>query len=367
MNREFYNKLISGQSGGLSAISLRFCLRFAAACYSIAIRLRNFWYSKGWSKIHKVNVIVFSIGNITVGGTGKTPLVIWLCNLLRQKNVPCVVLTRGYKTQTQYRESNIEHRVSNIDEPAILAENCPQTQVIVNPNRVAGALEAVNKFGAKVLILDDGFQHRRLARDLDIVTIDATLPFGYGKLLPAGLLREPATSLKRANAVVITRCNQTAEAELVEIEKSLRQINRNMIIVRSIHAPACAKTVENKEISLDKLKNKKIFAFCGIGNPGAFFETIKGLESNLIGSKVYNDHHHYKESDIADIFNHANDLGVELILTTQKDWASAKHEVRNTKYEQFFAFLAIEIQFLSGEDKLKALIKSTLADKIPAK
>jgi len=194
LNQQTYRKLISGQSTGWFAASSRSALGVAGAVYTIGIRLRNLLYCKGWLKAHRVNAIVFSVGNITTGGTGKTPLVIWLYNLLRQKNYGCAILTRGYKA-TQ----NSKHKTQNyFDEPAILAETCPKAKVIVNPDRVASAAAAVNKFGANVLIMDDGFQHRRLGRDLDIVTIDAMCPFGYGKLLPAGLLREPATALKKS-------------------------------------------------------------------------------------------------------------------------------------------------------------------------
>ncbi len=379
MNQEVYRKLISGQSRGLSAIFLCFCLGFAAAGYSLIIRLRNFLYSKGWLKTHHVNAVVFSIGNITTGGTGKTPLVIWLCNLLRQKNVPCAILTRGYKTRRascvmrrakNARNTQYAIRNTDIDEPAIIAECCPQAKVIVNPDRVAGAVEAIDKSGAKVLIMDDGFQHRRLARDLDIVTVDATLPFGYGRLLPAGMLREPVFALKRANAVVVTRCDQVTEAKLAGLERKLQHINLKMIIARSIHAPVCAKSAEDKEIGVEKLKNKRIFAFCGIGNPDAFFETIKGLGCELIGSKIYNDHHHYTENDITDIYNQAKWLKADLIVTTQKDWTKIAILIPKAQSLGFniqFAYLKIELKFLTGVDKLKALIENTLSGKITAK
>ncbi|MCX5637946.1 MAG: tetraacyldisaccharide 4'-kinase, partial [Planctomycetota bacterium] len=270
-------------------------LSSAAQVYALAIRLRNFLYSKGWFKTYKVNAIVISIGNITVGGTGKTPLVVWLCNKitenlnLKTKNCGCAILTRGYKTHLAKRKNWIpaprlrgdkiapakagagmtardtQYAIRNMpaDELAILADSCPQAKVIVNPDRVAGANEAITRFGAKVLIMDDGFQHRRLHRDLDIVTIDATLPFGYDKLLPAGLLREPIAALKRADAVVITRCDQIPQAELSELEAKLQQVNPNMVITRSIHRPVCAKLVDGKEISIEQLRDRKIFAFCG--------------------------------------------------------------------------------------------------------
>jgi tetraacyldisaccharide 4'-kinase len=371
LNQEYYRKLISGANNGLCAAVLRFFLGIAARVYSIAVRLRNFLYSKGWLKTHSANVPVISVGNVTAGGTGKTPLVIWLCKFLQQKEFRLAVLTRGYKTHTKERGTRDEGRGTKIDEPAILNESCPDAKVIVNPNRVAGAVEAVGKFGAKVLIMDDGFQHRRLARDLDIVTIDATCPFGYGKMLLAGLLREPVASLKRADAAVIARCDQTSKAKLSQIEEKLQSINPNMIIAKSIHAAVCIKYMDSclrrndnvrRNDSLEELKDKKIFAFCGIGNPDVFFNTITKLGANLVGSKIYNDHHYYTNSDIDDIYKQARRLEADLVLTTQKDFSKLK--IQNSKFKIQLAYLAIELKFISGEDKLKQLIENTLAGKI---
>ncbi len=374
MNQEDYRKLISGQSNSLSASLLRSFLGAAAGGYSTVIRLRNFLYSKGWLKIHRANAIVFSVGNITAGGTGKTPLVIWLCNKIT-KNYGCAILTRGYKTRRascvmrrakKIRDTRYAIR-NTIDEPAILAESCPDAKVIVNPDRVAAAAEAVSKFGAKVLVMDDGFQHRRLGRDLDIVTIDSTSPFGYGKMLPAGLLREPIDALKRADVVVITRCDQTGEAELSQIEKKLQSINPDMIIARAIHAPVCAKSLDNRQIGLEELQDKKVLAFCGIGNPEAFLNTIKGLGAEIVGSKIYNDHYNYTANDIAQISQQAERLKTDLILTTEKDRTKiildSQFSTLNSQ-QMPLAYLAVELKFTDGEDKITRLIEDALAGKI---
>ena len=356
MNQDDFRKLISGEKTGFAAVLLRLLLGIASVGYLIAVGLRNCLYSAKWLKTHSADAVVISLGNITTGGTGKTPLVIWLCKKIIS-DYQCAILTRGYKTIA-------EESKKLTDEPAIFSESCPEVKVIVNPDRVAGAEEAAIKFGTKVLIMDDGFQHRRLARDLDIVAIDATLPFGYGRMLPAGLLREPVSSLKRASAVVITRCDQIAENELSELEEKLRLINPEMVISRSIHASAYVKSIDNKEISLEQLRGKKIFAFCGIGNPGSFLTTIKTTGAELIGSKIFNDHHLYTEACIADIFEQAERLKADLILTTQKD----KNKItwpESSKTEIPLAYIGIEIKFLSGEEKLWGLIEKTLTGKMP--
>ena len=361
MNQNDFHKLISGEKTGFGAAILRLLLGLAAAGYSIVVQIRNFLYSNGWLKAHRAEAAVLSIGNITTGGTGKTPLVIWLCKRIISNSrfhiSKCAILTRGYKTGAKETENFT-------DEPAIFAESCPEVKVIVNPDRVAGAEEAAIKFGTKVLIMDDGFQHLRLAKDLDIVAIDATLPFGYGRILPAGLLREPVSSLKRAGAVVITRCDQITKNELSELEEKLRLINPDMVISQSMHTPAYVKSIDNKEINIEELKGKKIFAFCGIGNPGSFLNTITTTGAGLVGSKIFNDHHHYTEACIADIYEQAERLKADLILTTQKDQNKITRRA-SSKTEIPLAYIGIEIKFLSGEEKLWGLIEKTLAGKMP--
>lgn len=312
--------------------------------YAAAIAIRNFCYDKGIFRSHRAPVPVISIGNITAGGTGKTPLTIWLCNKLAEQKLKVGVLTRGYKMESA--------KLS--DEPAVIAQNCPAARVVVDPDRVSGAVTAIREYGAKIMVMDDGFSHRRLWRDIDIITIDATCPFGYGRLLPAGLLREPLTAMRRAHAAILTRCDLVGRIDLENIEADLLAINPHLVIARTRHAPIGAKGANISDIRLDDLAGRRVFAFCGIGNPEAFEVQLNKLRLDLAAFRVYNDHHQYTADDLADIYEEAKYLKADLILTTQKDWIKA---AAFAPTEIPFAYLAVRLEFLAGEDTIIELVK----------
>jgi tetraacyldisaccharide 4'-kinase len=182
-------------------------------------------------------------------------------------------------------------------------------------------------------------------------------------MLPAGLLREPVVALKRADAIVITRCNQAGEYELTELEKKLRLLNPDLIIARSMHRPVYAKSIDGGQISIDELKDKRVLAFCGIGNPQAFFNTVDGLGCDIVGSETYDDHYRYTDDCLADIYEQAGHLKADLMLTTQKDWTKIT-QLAPVKKDIPLAYLAIELKFISGEDKITQLIEDALAGKI---
>jgi tetraacyldisaccharide 4'-kinase len=350
LDQNRYRRLISQESGGFGAKICRAFLKLASYPYSAVITFRNQLYDNGYLQSHRAPVPVISVGNITAGGTGKTPLTIWLCNKLAEKNLKVAVLTRGYKTQATKPN----------DEPAVIANNCPGTRVIINPDRVAGAVTAIRENGAKVLVMDDGFSHRRLRRDLDIVAIDATCPFGFGRILPAGLLREPLTSLRRAHIAVLTRCDLVPERETARIESRALSINPKLTLARTVHLPLSVKAANMNDVPLSELANRKVLAFCGIGNPDAFLGQLQKLRISLVGSRTYNDHHQYTSDDIADIYEQARYLNAELVLTTEKDWVKAAPLVLTDEIP--FAYLAVKLEFLSQEDTIIAIIDKKLKE-----
>ncbi len=346
MNQRWYRNLVSGKAEGPAAAVIRMILLVMSGFYALAVFVRNNLYDGRILKSNKVNVPVISVGNITTGGTGKTPLVIWLAGLVNKLELRCGVLTRGYKAK----------RGKFTDEPAILVKSCQNAQVVVNSDRTAGAQKAVFHHKSNLLVMDDGFQHRKLGRDIDILAIDATCPFGYGRMLPAGLLREPLSSIKRADIVVVTRSDQVSEEIVDGIEKKIQDVKPDIIVARSIHSNTHAVMVKGEVIELEELKKKRIFAFCGIGNPEAFLDRINGLGLDLAGSKIFNDHYNFSARDVEKIYKEAVDAQAELVLATQKDWIKTALPFQRHR-DIMFAYLAVELEFTKNGDKIESLIK----------
>jgi tetraacyldisaccharide 4'-kinase len=366
VNQNAFREIVSGKDMRAAARLLRPCLRVLSWGWQAVIRLRNAGYDRGWLRSYTAagantpspasrvlplvkgeslnKVPVISVGNITTGGTGKTPLVAWLCNMLSARGVRCAILTRGYRTRPG--------QVS--DEPALLSKAC-KVPVVVDSDRVAGARKAIAQHGAQALICDDGFQHRRLRRDMDIVAIDATCPFGYGRMLPAGLLREPVSSLARADAVVITRFDQADDAQVRRLEQDIRRVAPGIPIAKAVHKHTHAVTAGKKQLSLDELRAKKVFAFCGIGNPKAFYDCLRQHGIALTGTRTFDDHHPYTDSDIKSLYREASAGGAEVLLCTQKDWV--KSALLAPEKTPAAAYMAMELEFVEGLDELQEAIQ----------
>ena len=352
MNEHAFRQLVSGRAKGAGPAVLRLLLRLASWPYAAAVALRNWLYDRGFLPSHSVAPVVVSIGNLTTGGTGKTPLVIWLVNQLTAKGRTCAILTRGYRTSP--------HRFS--DEPALLAKACSGAAVIVNPDRLAAAQKAVRLHQPDVLILDDGFQHRRLKRDLDIIAIDASCPFGYGKLLPASLLREPVRSVRRAHIAVITRFDLASEEQIAEIESTLRRFQPNILIFHAVHRQNQARTFHGQAIPASQLAGKKAFVFCGIGNPAAFLRSVESLGVSIVGKTLFKDHHPYNPDDIRTLVHQARQAGAEIILTTEKDWVKAALLTEQNNQIPLY-YLPLELEFLTPPEPILAAIEERIKTK----
>lgn len=310
--QELANEVVSGR-GGLLAGVLRELLTVPACLYGILTAVRRGAYRTGLLPIVRATRPVICIGNITTGGTGKTPMVAWVVDLLKAHSLKPAILTRGYKAVA-----------GASDEAELLKAECGAA-VYVGADRARSARRAVAD-KANVLVMDDGFQHLRLARDLNIVLVDATNPFGFGRPLPAGLLRElPRQALADAEAIVITRCDQPAPDKLQKLIARLAVLAPKASIHQAVHRPVALVDQNRFDDSLEKLRGKKIFAFCGLGNPDAFFRTAGRLGAAELHTLAFDDHCPYGPGHLARIRLQADQCGANLLLTTQKDMVKLKN------------------------------------------
>ena len=334
--------IISGERRDAPATAMRLLLTLLAWLYRLVVVVRNRLYDLGWRPTQQVSVPVICVGNITAGGTGKTPMVVWLCRRLQQQHRKVVVLARGYQRKGD----------GDNDETEMLRRLLPDVPIVIDADRVRGAQTALAQHQADAIVLDDGFQHRRLGRDLDIVMLDCTCPFGYGHLLPRGLLREPVRALRRAGAVVLTHSDQVSESRLFSVAQRVQQIaDAKMLIAHSCHAPTGLYDVDERDVLLEKLRGRRVVAFCGIGNPQAFVETVKQLGAKVAAVRFFNDHHHYNECDCEALIRLARENEVELLITTEKDWVKLKH-ISVAKEINTLRWLRIEAVIHEGSTEL---------------
>lgn len=299
-------RLLEASEAGPGTVLLKWVLHLASVPYGIAIRLRAAGYRLGILPSGRLPRPVICVGNITAGGTGKTPVVEALARRLGGRR-RVAILMRGYARGPD-----------GSDEANLLGENLPGVEVCTGANRLQIGREALERGDVDLFLLDDGFQHRRLRRDLDIVTIDALRPFGYEHLLPRGLLREPLSALRRARVVAITRVNQ-ATREMVEwIRMRLERIHPKAAIVEFEAAPTLIRPPGEESGDSAPLREEAVLPFCGIGNPESFARTLREMGSEA-DPMVFPDHHHYSERDIRLLEEVGRRKGVTAWITTQKD------------------------------------------------
>ncbi len=306
---DYYQALIRGHRRGVLALFLRSGLWLASLGYGLAVVLRNLAFTRGWKKSERVPIPVISVGNLTTGGTGKTPCVEYIARHLRQKELQVAILSRGYGSE-QGRN----------DEAMVLEENLPDVPHLQGADRVALAQTALEELESEILVLDDGFQHRRLARNLDIVLLDATDPWGQGYLLPRGLLREPRRGIRRANLALLTRCDQVSADTCMQLRDQLRRLAPELPVLETIHQPLDLVNSAQESAALERLQHQSVAGFCGIGNPTAFRRTLEQLGAEVRAFQSFPDHHRYNREDVDHLARWARQQSEEtLLVCTQKD------------------------------------------------
>jgi tetraacyldisaccharide 4'-kinase len=338
------------QQGGIPFL----LLRFFSLLFLFGYTIRKSIYALSLIKPKKLKATVISIGNITVGGSGKTPFVLYLAKKLQEKGIIFTILTRGYKRLSKDTREMKKNDSPNIkweqvgDEPYLLSNHLPEIPIIVDKDRFHSGKIAQDKYKADFLLLDDGFQHWRLKRDLDIVMIDSSIDLKKEKLLPAGRLREPLSSLKRADLFILTRIDQSEYKD--KMKKLLQRYNPQAPIVESILQTSSIQNLKDKtEIDLSQLKGKKGLACCGIGNPYSFERTLKSLGLEILNAFFFLDHYIYTRKDLLSFQEEARKSGAEYLITTEKDSIRLPDTGELTIP---LLVVKVELKIISGEEKL---------------
>lgn len=332
------------------------------------VSIRYFLYRTGLLRRYPLGTQVISIGNVTAGGTGKTPVTEIFARTLAAEGRKVAILSRGYRRKeapwwqrlfTQVIEKPLVvsdgRRVlldsaTGGDEPYMLASNLPGVAVVVDRNRVKAGRYAVNRLGCDTLILDDGFQYQKLKHSIEVVLVDSTNPFGNGNLLPRGILREPVRNLKRADIIFLTKCRGDVSA----VKEEIRRYNTTAEIVECNHTPKVMKDVwSREEFPLDWLRDKTVCTLSGIASPKGFENSLRHLGAKVVWCERYADHHRYDASEVLYALNRTADMGADALVTTEKD------AVRFPRLETApvkCLYLRIAIEILVGGESFTQLI-----------
>ena len=324
--------------------------------YSFLMAKRSTLYRKGFFKQHKLSVPVISVGNLVMGGTGKTPLVHYIAKFLQQHGKKPAILCRGYKGSAN-NAINVVSNSSNIlldaieagDEPRLLAEKLPGTPVITGKKRFTTGRFAISSFGADALILDDGFQHMALKRDIDLVLFNAQKCLGNGRVLPGGELREPLSALKRADAFIISSIDVPMHRDVKEFIDLLEGLYPDKPIFTGIYQPGSMLTRilngKNDSISHADASKIRLYGFCGIAKPDSFKKTLEISGMKLTGFKAYEDHHAYSADNIQFLLENAKTSGADALVTTEKDLVKLR-----TLFPQKYPLIVLPVQLSFGEN-----------------
>jgi tetraacyldisaccharide 4'-kinase len=361
-------EVILDRRHGFRASLLRFVLRSLSVIYLAIVQLRLFLYRKRILKENQLGCLVISIGNLTVGGTGKTPVVEKFARELQRGGRKVAILSRGYKSVDGRRRRGFWERLfspatespprvvsdgkrvlldsaTSGDEPYMLASNLDQVAVVVDKDRVKAGRHALKNFGVDTLLLDDGLQYLHLKHRLDIVLIDRQAPFGNEYLLPRGTLREPPQNLRRASYIFITKCNGEPNDQLIQ---RIRQYNRTAEIIECTHRPLYLRHVYRDErLPLDYLNGLYVGSFCGIAAPESFEEGLRKLGAKIELSRQFADHHRYTEKELTSFLQRCVRRDVAAVVTTEKD--AVRFPVIDPLPVPIY-YLRVEIEILNGQE-----------------
>ncbi len=371
----FVLEVIFDERRGASAAIVRALLFGASKLFALLVKLRRFLYNVRILRDATLGVQVIAIGNLTVGGTGKTPVVEKFARELRDAGRNVAILSRGYrskpppvhewlKNKILFREDTTPPRIVSDgksllldsemagDEPHMLASNLKDVVVLVDKDRVKSGRYAIEKFGCDTLLLDDGFQYWDLrGRRHDVVLIDRQQPFGNEHLLPRGTLREPPSHLARAHTIFITK----SDGQTGELRRRIATLNATAAIIECVHHPMYLQDVFTGEHqSLDFLKGRKVGSFCGIAQPESFEQSLVKLGAELVYAKRFADHHRFSQQEILNAINRGKKRQAEVIITTQKD------AVRFPKLDRRdlpILFMRVEIKIVSGADDFRDCVR----------
>lgn len=368
-------EVIFEERRGAMANTLRGFLYVLSKVFQVVVKLRRLLYNVRIFRDSTLGVQVIAIGNLTVGGTGKTPVVEKFARELRDAGRNVAILSRGYRAKPPplhimllnkilFREDSTPPRVVSDgksllldsetagDEPYMLASNLKDVVVLADKDRVKSGRYAIEKFGCDTLLLDDGFQYWKLrGRRQDVVLVDRQQPFGNELMLPRGTLREPPSHLSRANVIFITK----SDGNTTELRKRIAQFNSTAAIIECVHQPLYLEDVfTGQRFELDFLKGRKVASFSGIAQPESFEKSIVALGAELVYSKRFADHHRFSQQEVLNVINRSKKRQAELIITTQKD------AVRFPKLDRRdlpFHFLRVEIKIVSGANDFQDCVR----------
>lgn len=341
-----YRAIVSGQRRKPVDALIRCGLAIVEVPYTCVMQIRNFRFDRGHLPSQDVEVPVISVGNLTLGGTGKTPMVAWLAGWFRQRQIRVSIVSRGYGAGQNSRN----------DEAREIESRLPDVPHIQNPDRIAAARVAIDELDAQLIILDDGFQHRRLSRDLDLVLIDATEPFGFDHVFPRGMLREPVAGLQRADLVALTRCDLVDPAQREAIRQRVSVLAPQAKWIEVCFGPSHLFSASGSKRALDSVSGQSIAAFCGVGNPSAFRKTLVSSGLKVKAFREFPDHHEFSRQDIDSLADWVrSNSDVQAVACTHKDLV--KISVDQLGGKPLYA-LAIELDIQVGQAELESALRA---------